>query len=99
MIRLANKDDLVEVGNIVLEFLKDTSYNKQVLDNINSQHIRKLVFNVFAMGWIWLYVKDEKIVGILVAVKEPNLWIPTLFSVRELVWYVKKEARNSLQTL
>jgi hypothetical protein len=95
MIRLATRSDLNLVTDLIIEFLQSTSYNKHV-DNIDEAHIKKLVFSVLHHGYIWLYFNGEVAVGLLVAVKEQNVWMPTKTSLRELVWYVRQEYRGTV---
>jgi hypothetical protein len=46
-------------------------------------------------GYIWLATVDEQPVGLLMAVREPNMWLPSAKELRELVWYVAPEHRSS----
>lgn len=95
MIRLATRSDLNVVTDLLTEFLLETSYDKH-LDEIDNDHIKKLVFSVLQHGYIWLYYNGEIAVGLLVAVKEQNIWMPTKTSLRELVWFVRQEYRGTV---
>jgi hypothetical protein len=95
MIRLATRSDLNLVTDLLTEFLLETSYDKHT-DEIDSAHIKKLVFSVLQHGYIWLYFNGEVAVGLLVAVKEQNVWIPNKVSLRELVWFVRQEYRGTV---
>ena len=95
MIRLATRSDLNLVSDLLTEFLLETSYNKHT-DVIDTAHIKKLVFSVLQHGYIWLYFNGEIAVGLLVAVKEQNVWMPTKTSLRELVWFVREEYRGTV---
>ena len=94
MIRLADRGDLNRVAHILVEFLSTTSYDKHTADNVNIEYIKRLVFNILTVGYVWLWEQDDEILGVLVAIKEPNVWIPSKKSLRELVWYVKPEHRG-----
>ncbi len=94
MIRLADRSDLNRVSDLMLEFLGETSYSQHT-EAIDSEHIRKLVFNILQLGYVWLYEADGELVGLLAAVKEANMWMPSKTSLRELVWYVKPTHRSS----
>jgi len=94
MIRLADRSDLNPVSKLMCEFLADTSYSAHTV-TVDPEHIRKLVFNILHLGYVWLYEVDGQLVGLLAAVKEANMWMPSKTSLRELVWYVKPEYRNS----
>lgn len=95
MIRLAtNQDTLVAVA-LLREFLSETSYPQAEVARDNLEHLCKLVWTFKQYGYIWLaYVKDEP-VGLLMSVKEPNMWLPTARELKEIVWYVKPEHRRS----
>lgn len=95
MIRLATRADLNLVTDLVVEFLQSTSYNKHT-DQIDIAHIKRLVFAVLHQGYIWLLFNDRVAIGLLVAVKEQNMWMPNKISLREMVWYVRQEYRGTV---
>ena len=94
MIRLADRSDLNRVSDLMCEFLGETSYSEHT-ESPDTEHIRKLVFNILQLGYVWLYEADGELVGLLAAVKEANMWMPSKTSLRELVWYVKPEYRTA----
>ena len=96
MIRLADRSDLNRVADLVCEFLETTSYGHHTDNLVNEEHIRHLVFSVLHLGYIWLLEVDGEVVGMLAAIKEPNIWIPQKRSLRELVWYIRPEHRSSV---
>jgi len=95
MIRLATRSDLTRVTDLLVEFLQSTSYNNHC-DVIDREHIKKIAFSVLHHGYIWLYFNEEVAVGLLVAVKEQNVWMPNKTSLRELVWFVREEYRGTV---
>lgn len=95
MIRLATRADLNLVADLIIEFLTDTSYTKHT-EVIDREHIKKLVFSVIHHGYIWIYFNGEVAVGLLIAVKEKNVWTANKTSLRELVWYVRQEYRGTV---
>jgi hypothetical protein len=95
MIRLATRSDLNIVTDLLVEFLQSTSYNNHT-DVIDREHIKRLVFTVIHHGYICLYFNEEIAIGLLVAVKEQNMWMPNKTSLRELVWFVREEYRGTL---
>lgn len=95
MIRLATRSDLNIVTDLLIEFLLETSYNKHT-DIIDRDHIKKLVFSIIHQGYIWIYFNGEVAVGLLIAVKEQNIWMPNKTSLRELVWFVREEYRKTV---
>jgi len=95
MIRLATRSDLNLVTDLLIEFLSNTSYNNHTLV-VDREHIKKMVFSILHHGYIWLLFNEEIAVGLLVAVKEQNTWMPDKTSLRELVWFVREEYRGTL---
>lgn len=95
MIRSAARSDLNTVTFLLLEFLQSTSYNSHTL-NADPEHIKRLAYSLLYSGYTWLYYADDTPVGILIAVKEPNIWIPEKKSLRELVWYVREDYRGTV---
>ena len=94
MIRSATRSDLNTVALLLMEFLTSTSYNSHT-DRVEAEHIRKLAYSLLYSGYTWLYYQDDTPVGLLIAVKEPNIWIPAKKSLRELVWYVREAYRGT----
>lgn len=95
MIRLADRSDLNRVTDLILDFLQESSYAKHT-EEVDRDYIRKLVYAVIKSGYIWIMFNDQIAVGILIAVKEQNIWMPSKVSLRELVWYVKEEYRKTI---
>jgi hypothetical protein len=94
VIRLAHRADLIIVRDLLIEFLKDTSYAEHT-QAIDPEHISKLAFAALHTGLTWLLFIDDQAVGLLVSIKEQNIWMPKKYSLRELVWYVKPEHRST----
>lgn len=94
MIRRATRSDLTTVHSLLIDFLQSTSYDKHMAD-LDEEHIKKLAYNVIQVGYVWLYEHEQVAVGLLIAIKEQNIWMPSKVSLRELVWFVKEEYRRS----
>jgi hypothetical protein len=47
-------------------------------------------------GVIWIGSRDEQPVGMLIAVRNPNLWNPELLYLQEVAWWVEPSARNTM---
>ena len=95
MIRLATRGDLNLVTNLLVEFLSSTSYNSHT-DSVDHEHIKRLAYSILYSGYTWLLLDGTTAVGILVAVKEKNIWMPDKTSLRELVWYVREDYRGTV---
>ena len=95
MIRLATRADLNVIADLICEFLQETSYAKHT-NAVDRQHILRLAYAVLHQGYIWMLWNGQVCVGLLVAVKEQNIWMPDKVSLREMVWYVREEYRKTL---
>jgi len=95
MIRLATRSDLNVITLLIVEFLQSTSYKDHAVC-ARPEHIKQLMYAILQNGYIWLYFNGEVCVGLLVAAREQNIWIPEKRSLREVVWYVREEYRRSL---
>lgn len=95
MIRTATRADLTAIAELLEEFLLETAYAEHC-EEIDTQHLRKLVFAVLHQGYIWVLCHNEIIVGCLIAVREQNIWMPNKVSLREVVWYVKEQYRKTI---
>lgn len=92
MIRLAQTmQDISSVIDLLQDFLTETSYSQGIEISQDREHLGKISAKVQRNGYIWFAPQQ----GLLMAIKEPNLWAPDLVSLRELVWYVRPEYRNS----
>ena len=95
MIRLATDSDTLIVVELLRRFLSETSYSQAEQATKDTEHLCKLTWTIKQHGYIWLAFHDEVPVGLLMAVKEPNMWLPSARELKELVWYVVPEARSS----
>jgi len=95
MIRLADYKDTKIIVELLKEFLQETSY-KQATGAVNDQeNLCKISWLVQQHGYIWLAYDKEQPAGLLMAVKEPNMWVPKAKELKELVWFVLPTHRNT----
>lgn len=80
---------------LLQDFLKETAYSQSQEAANDIEHLGKLVFTVMNNGYIWISYIDDKPAGLLMAIKEKNLWAPQHCELRELVWFVKEEHRKT----
>lgn len=95
MIRLATDSDTLIVVDLLRRFLSETSYSQAEQATKDTEHLCKLTWTIKQHGYIWLAFHDEVPVGLLMAIKEPNMWLPSARELREVVWYVAPEHRSS----
>lgn len=95
MIKLATTDDTLTVVNLLKQFLTETSYTQAEEASQNFEHLCKIVWMALQHGYVWVAYVSDKPVGILLAIKEPNIWLPKARELKELVWYIKPEYRKN----
>jgi hypothetical protein len=96
MIRLVYTiEDHQNAIDLVQEFLQETPYNQAVKASDNREYLGKLIGALSKDGLVWIAYKDNQPAGILISLVEPNVWAPSLFHMRELVWFVRKTYRTS----
>jgi hypothetical protein len=95
MIRLATHQDTKIVVELLRRFLSETSYQQAESAGNDIEHLCKLIWTFQQYGYIWLAEVNDEPVGLLIAVKEPNIWLPTARELREVVWYMVPEHRTN----
>lgn len=88
--------DARHVINLMQDFLQETAYSQALDASKDLEHLGKLAFTFMQNGYIWLAFNKDCCVGMLIAVREPNMWSPQNYQLRELIWYVKPEHRKGL---
>lgn len=87
--------DARHIIDLMQQFLNETSYDQALEASRDIEHLGKLAFTFINNGYVWLAFNDEQPVGILIAIKEPNLWSPKHIQLREMIWYVVPSHRKT----
>ena len=95
MIRLADFRDTRVITDLLRDFLQETAYEQASLAANDFEHLAKVIWTVQQHGRIWLAYKEEQPQGLLMATVNPNMWYPQARELRELVFYVRPQVRNS----
>lgn len=93
MIRQANKYDIDNIIKMLIHYRDSDTYN--VVTNAKpNDYIKILLSQIIAgLGFI-LIAEKEKPLGMIVAMKIPNIWNPEIFELHELAYWVEPEARG-----
>lgn len=95
-IRVAERYDI----EVIIEMMRHYAAAgpvKLLSTNQNEEHVRKFITALLVgAGRIWLAERDDRVVGMLIAARNPNLWNPELVYLQELAWWVEPEARNTM---
>jgi len=93
-IRLANKFDLPVVLDMLRNFRNHTPIDMMRECN-NEEYINKLFHHVILGGGVALIAEDKDVAGMIIGVKDQNVWDPEVKVLRELVYWVEPQYRGS----
>ena len=96
-ITIATQKDDDAVISVLKRFAQEQPFNKLKVEaeQYNDHHVRKVLYGIRSQGVLLLAHKDSEIAGIFMAVKAPDLWVPNIRVMTELVWWVNPEHRQS----
>lgn len=97
MIRSATQADDDNIIDCLRKFAIEQPIGKLKVeaDQYNDHHVRKILDAVRARGIILVAETNNEITGLLMAVVNPDIWLPQIKTMNELVWWVHPEHRNS----
>jgi hypothetical protein len=93
--QIQSSEDIQQAIDLLKQFVKETVYQDLYPQHGNDMHLGRLVHVVMTNHYAWLSYHQQQPVGILLAVKETNMWAPAQKQLRELVWYVLPEYRHT----
>lgn len=93
--KITSTEDIQQAIDLLKQFVQETVYQDLYPQQGNDMHLGRLVHTVMTNHYAWLEQREGKTVGILLAVKENNMWAPGQKQLRELVWYVLPEYRHT----
>lgn len=93
-IRSANKFDLPHIIEMLKHFREQTPI-ELMRDCDNAEYINKLYHHIILGGGIALIAETDKVIGMIIGVKDQNIWDPNMRILRELVYWVEPEHRNT----
>ncbi len=96
-IRKATASDDDAIIEILTKFADSQPFGRLKVEakEYNDHYVRKILDAVRQRGLILLAHKDKEILGVFMAIINPDMWIPRIKIMNELVWWVNPEHRNS----
>lgn len=95
-IRKGNKFDMPEVLQMIQDFQNQTNTPQSLKEPLDMIHLNKLYHHIILGGGICLIAEhDNKIMGMMLGLKNGSVWFPSQLTLCELMIYVKPEHRNS----
>ena len=94
-IRPANKFDLNNVLDMLRSFRNATPIDL-MRECDNEEYVNKLFHHIILGGGIALIAENDNIpVGMIIGIKDQNIWDPDIKILRELVYWVEPTARGT----
>lgn len=93
-IRTANKFDLPAVLDMLRKFREATPIDC-MRECDNEEYVNKLFHHVILGGGLALIAEDKEPIGMIIGIKDQNIWDPDLKILRELVYWVEPSHRGS----
>lgn len=93
-IRAADKFDLPEIIEMLRHYRSATPWAR-LADCDNEKHVTNMLTHLIAGAGIILLAEWDKPAGMLIAVKNYNVWDPELMMVNELAYWVEPDYRGS----
>jgi|TARA_R110001606_G_scaffold10475_1_gene45434 hypothetical protein len=96
-IRRATQADDDAVIDVLRKFAEAQPISKLKVEatQYNDHHVRKVLNGIRTAGVLLLADVDGEVAGLFMAVNAPDLWVPNMRVMTELVWWVNPEHRDS----
>lgn len=95
IVRKANKWDVSDIITMLRHYRECTPWPRLARCD-NEEYVRKMLTHIFAGGGVvFVAEKDADIVGMLIAVKNNNVWDPDLWLMNELCYWVEPDHRGT----
>ncbi len=95
MIRTASIEDIPAIVKMLKEYSKSINI-KCAASKFSTQQTSKLAAFCIQQGYAWVYEKDGKTIGSLIAREQVNLFTDSLLETQLIGVYVYPEFRNGL---
>jgi hypothetical protein len=66
-----------------------------LLDSNDVAHVENILTQILAGRGVIFVAEKEVVVGMLVAIRNPNIWDPSITCLNELCWWVESDHRNT----
>ena len=94
-IRGLQRGDYEQAFELMKEFAKFTGHPGFIGREYDFMPVKHILLRCHYSGASFVAVSGNKMVGILLSMATPDIWIPDIIRLRELAWFVTEEYRNS----
>jgi len=97
IVRHATQADDDAVIDVLKQFAEEQPLGKLKVEagQYNDHHVRKVLNAVRTGGLLLIAQQKEQIAGVFMAVVTPDIWVPNMRIMSELVWWVNPDYRDS----
>lgn len=93
-IRQLQRSDYNQVIDLMREFSHEAGLDL-ALHEEDPRHAHQVLLRCEYSGASLVAEHEEKIVGIILAMRVSDIWFPKIIRLREVAWYIKQEFRQS----
>ncbi len=97
IVRPATQADDDAIIEILKQFAEEQPFGKLKIhaSAYNDHHVRKVLSAIRTGGLCLLATEKEQIVGVFMSAVLPDVWLPNMRIMNELVWWVDPQHRDS----
>ena len=96
IVRTADKFDIDKVIDLVKNFYDGVEFDLKNCGNLDLEYVNKLYHHIILGGGVALVAEHkDTLVGIILAIKNPNIFYPDKIVMNELLIYVNPSHRKS----
>lgn len=94
-IRKANKFDMPIVLEMIKKFQAQKHVTGDLLEPLDFEYLGKLYHHLLlGAGLILVATKDDRLVGMLMAIKNNSVWFPKQVALKEMMIWVEEDCRD-----
>lgn len=94
-VRKANKFDMPIVLEMIQKFQKQEHVSGDLLEPLDLEYLSKLYHHIIlGAGLILVATKDDRIIGMLMAIKNNSVWFPKQIALKEMMIWVEEDCRD-----
>ena len=94
-IRTAEFRDYEAIKSFMIDFANANPFTGLQQPQHNDTYANRVIDSIRKQGVALVAEEDDKIVGMLLAMIQGDMWLPEVKSMREIAWWVDPEHRGS----
>ena len=95
MIRKITRFDYDQLCEFMIEFAIETGIKTYDKETYNYEYAKNILLRCEKAGVSLVAEHEGKIVGMILSLRVPEVWMPDIIRLRELAWWVRPEYRST----